>query len=49
MTGPDEPDALWKEQDKFVDRRSVKVGTSRVIRIRWMRGHRKPSQAQVID
>ena len=32
--GPGEPDALWKEQDKFVDRRSVKVGTSRVIRTR---------------
>lgn len=32
--GPDEPDALWKEQEKFVDRRSVKVGTSRVFRTR---------------
>ena len=32
--GPDEPDALWEQQDTFVDRRSVKVGTSRVIRTR---------------
>ncbi len=32
--GPDEPEALWEEQDKFVDRRSVKVGSSRVIRTR---------------
>ena len=32
--GPDDPDAMWKEQDKFVDRRSVKVGTSRAIRTR---------------
>ena len=32
--GPNDPDALWGEQDKFVDRRSVKVGTSRVIRTR---------------
>ena len=32
--GPDEPDALWAEQERFVDRRSVKVGTSRVIRTR---------------
>ena len=32
--GPDHPDALWKAQDAFVDRRSVKVGTSRVIRTR---------------
>ena len=32
--GPDYPDALWKAQDTFVDRRSVKVGTSRVIRTR---------------
>lgn len=32
--GPDDPDALWKKQEKFVDRRSVKVGTSRVIRTR---------------
>ena len=32
--GPDEPDALWEQQDTFVDRRSVKVATSRVIRTR---------------
>ena len=32
--GPVEPDALWGQQEKFVDRRSVKVGTSRVIRTR---------------
>lgn len=32
--GPDDPDALWEEQERFVDRRSVKVGTSRVIRTR---------------
>ena len=32
--GPDEPDALWEAQERFVDRRSVKVGTSRVIRTR---------------
>ena len=32
--GPDDPDALWEEQEKFVDRRSVKVGTSRAIRTR---------------
>ena len=32
--GPDEPDALWEEQERFVDRRSVKVGQSRVIRTR---------------
>ena len=32
--GSDDPDALWTEQEKFVDRRSVKVGTSRVIRTR---------------
>ena len=32
--GPDDPDALWEQQEKFVDRRSVKVGTSRVIRTR---------------
>ena len=32
--GPDEPDALWEQQEKFVDRRSVRVGTSRVIRTR---------------
>ena len=32
--GPDDPDALWEEQEKFVDRRSVKVGTSRVTRTR---------------
>ena len=32
--GPDEPDALWEQQDKFVDRRAVKVGTARVIRTR---------------
>ena len=32
--GPDDVDALWKEQEKFVDRRSVKVGTSRVTRTR---------------
>ena len=32
--GPDDPDALWREQETFVDRRSVKVGTSRVIRTR---------------
>ena len=32
--GPDEPDALWEEQERFVDRRSVKVGMSRVIRTR---------------
>ena len=32
--GPEDPDALWTEQEKFVDRRSVKVGTSRVIRTR---------------
>ena len=32
--GPDDPDALWKAQETFVDRRSVKVGTSRVIRTR---------------
>lgn len=32
--GPDEPDALWERQETFVDRRSVKVGTSRVIRTR---------------
>ena len=32
--GPDEADALWEEQEKFVDRRSVKVGTARVIRTR---------------
>ena len=32
--GPEEADALWEEQETFVDRRSVKVGTSRVIRTR---------------
>ena len=32
--GPDEPDTLWEQQDTFVDRRSVKIGTSRVIRTR---------------
>ena len=32
--GPDEPDALWEQQETFVDRRSVKVGSSRVIRTR---------------
>ena len=32
--GPDEPEALWEEQDRFVDRRSVKVGSARVIRTR---------------
>lgn len=32
--GPDDPDALWEQQERFVDRRSVKVGTSRVIRTR---------------
>lgn len=32
--GPDDPDALWEQQEKFVDRRSVRVGTSRVIRTR---------------
>ena len=32
--GPDDPDALWEAQETFVDRRSVKVGTSRVIRTR---------------
>ena len=32
--GPDDPDALWENQEQFVDRRSVKVGTSRVIRTR---------------
>ena len=32
--GPDLPDELWNAQDTFVDRRSVKVGTSRVIRTR---------------
>lgn len=32
--GPLEPDALWDQREKFVDRRSVKVGTSRVIRTR---------------
>ena len=32
--GPDDPDELWEAQDTFVDRRSVKVGMSRVIRTR---------------
>ena len=32
--GPDEPEALWEEQEKFVDRRSVKVGSTRGIRTR---------------
>ena len=32
--GPDDPDALWAAQETFVDRRSVRVGTSRVIRTR---------------
>ena len=32
--GPADADALWKRQETFVDRRSVKVGTSRVIRTR---------------
>ena len=32
--GPDDADALWEAQETFVDRRSVKVGTSRVIRTR---------------
>ena len=32
--GSGEPDALWDQQEKFVDRRSVRVGTSRVIRTR---------------
>ena len=32
--GPDDPDALWERQETFVDRRSVKVGTSKVIRTR---------------
>ncbi len=32
--GPDDPDALWEQPDNFVDRRSVKVGMSRVIRTR---------------
>ena len=32
--GPDEPEALWEEQNTFVDRRSVKVGSARVIRTR---------------
>ena len=32
--GPDEPDALWERQETFVDRRSVRVGASRVIRTR---------------
>ena len=29
--GPDDPDALWEEQERFVDRRPINVGTSRVI------------------
>ena len=32
--GPKLPDDLWEAQDTFVDRRSVKVGTARVIRTR---------------
>jgi len=32
--GPDDPEELWKMQDTFVDRRSVKVGTSRITRTR---------------
>ena len=32
--GPEDPDALWAAQERFVDRRSVKVGSSRVIRTR---------------
>lgn len=32
--GPQDPDELWDRQDTFVDRRSVKVGTSRVTRTR---------------
>ena len=32
--GPDDPDDLWDQQDTFVDRRSVKVSTSRVTRTR---------------
>lgn len=31
---PDEPDALWEQRERFVDRRSVKVGMSRTIRTR---------------
>ena len=32
--GPDDPDELWETPQTFVDRRSVKVGASRVIRTR---------------
>lgn len=52
--GPTEPDALWEQQEKFVDRRSVKVGTSRVIRTRaifpeWSLGITAEHDPEVAD
>ena len=52
--GPDDPEALWEEQDTFVDRRTVKVRTSRIIRTRgifpnWSLGIKAEHDPEVAD